>query len=52
MMSHWSLGRKIGAGFGVVLVLLAGVAAWSLLGIGGIVDNAGEVIAGNRAEGP
>ena len=48
MMSQWSLGKKIGAGFGLVLLLLAGVAAWSLLGIGGIVDDAHEVIAGNE----
>jgi len=48
MFSGWSLGKKIGAGFGTVLVLLCGVAVWSILGIGGIVGNAQEVIGGNR----
>ena len=52
---HWkniSLTGKFAIGFGVVLLLLATVAGWSILGIGGIVDNAEEVIDGNalRAE--
>jgi methyl-accepting chemotaxis protein len=48
MFRNWSLGRKIGTGFGVVLCLLAVVVGWSLLGIGGIVGNASEVITGNQ----
>ena len=48
MFKNWSLGRKIGAGFAVVLALLGTVAGWSLLGIGGIVTNATEVIEGNQ----
>ena len=48
MFSSWSLARKIGMGFGVVLCLLCLVAGWSLLGIGGIVSNADEVIGGNQ----
>jgi methyl-accepting chemotaxis protein len=50
MLQQWSLGRKIGAGFGVVLVLLAAVAGWSVLGIGGIVGDAHEVIDGNQVK--
>ncbi|MFO7609162.1 MAG: CZB domain-containing protein, partial [Candidatus Krumholzibacteriia bacterium] len=48
MMSHWSLSRKIGAGFGTVLVLLGGLAAMSFQGVGAIVDDAEEVIHGNE----
>ena len=48
MLRNWSLGRKISVGFGIVLVLLAGVSAWSVLGIGSIVRDAHEVIDGNQ----
>jgi len=45
------LGKKFGAGFGIVLLLLSVVGAWSVLGIGNIVGNAGEVIDGNKLNG-
>jgi len=45
------LGKKIGIGFGVVLLLLSVVGGWSVFGIGGIVGNAGQVIAGNKLDG-
>ena len=48
MFGKWSLGKKVGAGFGTVLTLLCVVGVWSLLGIGGIVTNANEVIEGNK----
>ena len=48
MLRNWSLARKIGSGFGVILVLLSVVAVWSVTGIGGIVGNADEVITGNQ----
>nr|MEE4266573.1 methyl-accepting chemotaxis protein [Candidatus Krumholzibacteria bacterium] len=48
MFGTWSLGKKIASGFGAVLVLTATVAVWSVLGVGGIVGNAGEVIQGNQ----
>ncbi len=51
MFGNWSLGKKVGAGFGTVLTLLCVVGVWSLLGIGGIVTNAGEVIEGNKLAG-
>jgi methyl-accepting chemotaxis protein len=51
MFGNWSLGKKIGAGFGTILTLLCVVGVWSLLGIGGIVTNAGEVIEGNQLAG-
>ncbi|MCP3885640.1 MAG: methyl-accepting chemotaxis protein, partial [Propionibacteriaceae bacterium] len=47
-MGRMTVGRKIGAGFGVVLVLLALVAGWAVIGIGNIVGNAGQVIDGNK----
>jgi methyl-accepting chemotaxis protein len=43
-----SLKGKFGVGFGLVLALLAGLAAWSITGIGGIVGNASRVIEGNK----
>jgi methyl-accepting chemotaxis protein len=43
-----SIKGKLGVGFGLILVLLMIVAGWSMLGIGGIVGNAGEVIDGNK----
>ena len=51
MFSKWSLGKKIGVGFGAVLTLLCAVGAWSFFGISGVVDNAGEVIGGNQLKG-
>lgn len=43
---------KFAIGFGVMLLLLTLVATWSIFGVGNIVGNAKEVIAGNalRAE--
>ena len=45
------LGKKFAAGFGVVLVLLAIVAFWAISGISAIVENATEVISGNKLTG-
>ena len=42
------LGRKFFIAFGLVIGLLILVAYWAISGIGGIVDNAGEVIEGNQ----
>ena len=42
---------KFAIGFGAVLLLLVAVGVWASIGIGGIVGNAGEVIAGNRLKG-
>lgn len=44
------LGKKIGIGFGVVLLLLVVVGGWAIFGIGGIVLNAGQVIDGNKLD--
>jgi methyl-accepting chemotaxis protein len=43
-----SIGKKLAAGFGIILALLVGVELWSVLGVGGIVSNAKEVISGNK----
>ncbi len=51
MLNSWGLGKKIGAGFGTILVLLCVVGVWSLLGVTGIVTNATEVIDGNKLKG-
>ncbi|MFP4052748.1 MAG: methyl-accepting chemotaxis protein [Phycisphaerae bacterium] len=50
-MAQMTVGKKITLGFALVLLALTGVAAWSVYGVGGIVGNAGEVIAGNRLRG-
>lgn len=45
------LSVKLSVGFGVVLVLLAGLAVWAVQGVQGIVRNAEEVIVGNELRG-
>jgi len=45
---NFSLGLKLGIGFGLVIILLAGLSVFSITGIGGIVTNAQEVIFGNK----
>ena len=42
------LGAKIGIGFGAILCFLVAVALWSMVGVGGIIADAEEVIGGNR----
>ncbi len=42
------LGRKFFVAFGLIIILLVVVAIWSINGIGGIVNNAEEVIEGNK----
>ena len=42
------IGKKIGLGFGALLIVLSIVAGWSIYGVSGIVNNASEVIAGNK----
>ena len=46
-----SFGKKIAVGFGTVLVLLTVVGGMSFVGVGGIVENAKEVILGNKLDG-
>lgn len=46
-----SLKGKFGIGFGLIIALLIGISAWSVLGIGTIVNNAKEVIGGNALRG-
>ncbi len=50
-LKDMTLGRKIALGFGVVIVLLSILAAISYRGVGGIVGNAEQVIAGNLLDG-
>ncbi len=50
MSGNWSIGKKIGSGFGIILGLLAIVAVWSITGIGTIVHNAEEVIEGGALQ--
>ncbi|MFW5711237.1 MAG: methyl-accepting chemotaxis protein [Spirochaetota bacterium] len=45
------LGKKFFVGFGVMIVLLIAVGAWSVFGINDIVTNASEVIDGNQLRG-
>jgi len=51
MHLNLTVGKKIALGFGLVLLLLAILAAWSYLGVGQIVKNAGMVISGNQLDG-
>ncbi len=51
MLKNLTIGKKIGLGFSVVMLLLALVAVLSYTGVGGIVMNAGEVITGNKLDG-
>ncbi|THB81164.1 MAG: methyl-accepting chemotaxis protein [Desulfobacteraceae bacterium] len=46
-----TIGKQIGIGFGIVLVLLIALGALSFTGVGGIVDNAEEVIDGKALDG-
>ncbi|MEA3348250.1 MAG: methyl-accepting chemotaxis protein [Pseudomonadota bacterium] len=46
-----TIGKKIALGIASVLILMTIIAIWSILGIGGIVDNAKEVIYGNHLRG-
>ncbi|MGM0675081.1 MAG: CZB domain-containing protein, partial [Spirochaetota bacterium] len=48
---NFKLSLKLSIGFGIVLILLGGLAAWSVIGVRGIVNNAEEVIAGNALRG-
>ncbi|KIX11614.1 methyl-accepting chemotaxis protein [Dethiosulfatarculus sandiegensis] len=45
-----TIGKKISVGFGVVLILLALAGGLSYIGVGSIVENAGEVITGNKLD--
>jgi methyl-accepting chemotaxis protein len=46
-----SLGLKFAVGFGIVIVLLVLVGGWSITGIGTIVEDASQVIDGNKLRG-
>ncbi|HDS15128.1 MAG TPA: hypothetical protein ENN66_00575 [Proteobacteria bacterium] len=46
-----TIGKKIAAGIASVLLLMVVIAICSILGIGSIVDNAAEVIYGNKLKG-
>jgi len=50
-MKNLAIWLKFTVGFGVVLLLLTVVAAWSILGIGNIIVDAEEVIEGNKLRG-
>ena len=45
-----TVGKRIAAGFSVVLILLTLVVILSYSGVGGIVDNASQVIEGNKLD--
>ncbi|MGL1903000.1 MAG: methyl-accepting chemotaxis protein [Fibrobacterales bacterium] len=51
MFQGFSIGKKLAYSFGAVLLLLSVVAVWAVVGIGGIVDDAEEVISGNKLRG-
>lgn len=45
-----SIGKKIGWGFGIVLILLSVAGVMTFMGIEGIVENGEEVIGGNQLD--
>jgi len=49
-LKNLTIGKKIALGFGVVLMLLLFIGLRSNLGIGNIVDNASQVIEGNKLD--
>ena len=51
MFKNLTIGKKLALGFTVVLVVLGAVVVLSFTGIGGIVENAKEVIYGNKLDG-
>ncbi|MFH1035412.1 MAG: methyl-accepting chemotaxis protein [Pseudomonadota bacterium] len=50
-LSKLTIGQRILAGFGAVLVLMAVSVLLTLFGVNSVVDNAKEVISGNRLDG-
>ncbi|WDP89593.1 MAG: CZB domain-containing protein [Desulfobacter sp.] len=51
MFSDLTIGKRIGFGFGIVVLLLIVQGILSFSGVGGIVDNADEVIDGKALDG-
>lgn len=51
MFKNWTLNQKLAGGFSAVLLFLMVVAIVSILGLGGTVKNAEEVINGNKLKG-
>ncbi len=51
MFKDMTIGKKIGYGFGCVMAFLVVVGVISYTGVGGIVENASEVITGNKLDG-
>lgn len=51
LFSSMGAGKKIALGFTIILIILGGVAGWAILGVTNIVDNAVEVIDGNKLRG-
>ena len=49
--SDLSVSRKLGLGFGLLLILLGGVSFYALNGLGGVVQDAGDVIKANKLDG-
>lgn len=42
------IGKRIGLGFGLIILILTVLGVWSVIGTMNIVENAGEVIDGNK----
>ncbi len=50
MFRNMTIGKRLALGFSVVLLVLGGVVILSFSGVGGIVENAKEVIYGNELD--
>ena len=51
MLKNLTIGKRIGLGFGAVLLFLAAVGVLSYTGVSGIVSNASEVVTGDKLDG-
>ena len=47
MLKNMTIGKRIGVGFGLVVIALGVVASWSVLGLGRIVDGLAEAVHSN-----
>jgi methyl-accepting chemotaxis protein len=51
MRNTWTIGKRIGVGFGVVLLALAVVGGWSFIGFSGITTNLASAVDCNVVQG-
>ncbi len=50
MSNKWTVGRRVGTGFAVVILALTGVAVWSVTGLSSVSEKLGTAIACNELQ--